>query len=115
MSMLGEACSMRKPLYIFDMGDGQIPWWRLPHAYRYKPLSHRLAMRWGPQRMRRDVGRMQDALVDNGSASWLTEEVVKTAAALPVAQQDSSTPVDDHTRRELARTAAAVRQLVIPH
>ena len=115
MSMLGEACSMRKPLYIFDMGDGQIPWWRLPHAYRYKPLSHRLAMRCGPQRMRRDVGRMQDALVDNGSASWLTEEVVKTAAALPVARQKSSTAVDDHTRRELARTAAAVRQLVIPH
>jgi hypothetical protein len=106
---------MRKPLYIFDMGDGQIPWWRLSHGYRYKPLSHRLAMRWGPQRMRRDVGRMQDALVDNGSASWLTEEVVKTAAALPVAQQNSSTAVDDHTRRELARTAAAVRQLVIPH
>jgi mitochondrial fission protein ELM1 len=115
MSMLGEACSMRKPLYIFDMGDGKIPWWRLPHAYRYKPLSHRLAMRWGPQRMRRDVGRMQDALVDNGSASWLTEEVVKTAAALPVARQNSSTAVDDHTPRELARTAAAVRQLVIPH
>jgi len=115
MSMLGEACSMGKPLFIFDMGDGQMPWWRLPHAYRYKPLSHRLAMRWGPQRMRRDVGRMQDALVDNGSASWLTEEVVKAAAALPVALGDSSAIVDDHTRRELERTAAAVRQLLIPH
>ena len=53
MSMLAEASSTNKPLLIFDMGDGDVTWWRLRHNYRYKPLSHRLAMRFGPRRMRR--------------------------------------------------------------
>jgi hypothetical protein len=114
MSMLGEAYAMQRPLYIFDMGDGHTPWWRLPHAYRYKPLSHRLAMRWGPQRMRRDVGRIQDALIHNGSASWLTEDAINTAGDRSGELKIPAAAADEQAQRELAQTAAAVRQLVIP-
>ena len=81
MSMLGEAAAMGRPLYIFDVGDGSLPWWRLAHSYRYKPLSHRLAMRLGPRRMRREIGNIQSELVDSGRASWLEQGAIATAAA----------------------------------
>ncbi|WP_167854976.1 mitochondrial fission ELM1 family protein [Mangrovimicrobium sediminis] len=80
MSMLGEATAMGRPVFIFDPGDGDTPWWRLRHNYRYKPLSHRLAMAWGPARMRRDVGNIQSALVADGRARWLREDLLEGAA-----------------------------------
>jgi hypothetical protein len=98
MSMLAEASSTNRPLLIFDMGDGDTPWWRLRHNYRYKPLSHRFAMRFGPARMRRDIARIQQSLIDIGRANWLGETL---PAPTPVAQD-----------RELAHTAARVRQLL---
>ena len=70
MSMLGEAAFVCKPLYIFDPGDSGC-WWRHLHAWRYKPLTHRLAMRFAPRRMRRDVGEIQRHLVASGRAVWL--------------------------------------------
>ena len=79
MSMLGEAADTGRPLHIFDPGDGQIPWWRLAHSYRYKPLSFHLAMCIGPARMRRDVGKIQDALVASDRASWLDEGTIASA------------------------------------
>jgi len=105
MSMLAEAQTRGRPVYIFDPGDGATPWWRLRHGWRYKPLSHRLAMRLGPRRMRRDIGCIQDALVASGSARWLDEE--SAAAPLPAAG-DAATGVCD---AELAASAAAVRSL----
>jgi hypothetical protein len=70
MSMLTEAAYTAKPLYIFDPGDaGQ--WWRYPHNYRFKPLSHHFAMRFAPRRMHRDVGNIQRQLVRDGRAVWL--------------------------------------------
>ena len=98
MSMLAEAASTDKPLHIFDIGDGDIAWWRLRHNYRYKPLSHHFAMRFGPRRMRRDIARIQQTLIDEGRANWLGEKV----SASP------STAV----RTELAKTADRVRQLL---
>lgn len=97
MSMLAETASRGKPLHIFDMGDGDTPWWQLRHNYRQKPLSHRLAMRFGPRRMRRDVGNIQQALVDGGLASWLGSTVT------PSSQVASS-------NGELAATAELIRQ-----
>jgi mitochondrial fission protein ELM1 len=117
MSMLGEAADTGKPLYIFDMGDGDAHWWMLPHNYRYKPLSHHVAMALGPRRMRRDVGRIQDGLVDSGRARWLTPDQV---AELGEGLRDSldaalSKPAEGGVaEEELARTAEAVRRLVIP-
>ena len=70
MSMLAEAVAMGKPVHLFAMDDpGR--WWRRIHNWRFKPLSHRLAMAIGPRRMRRDVARIQQDLVTRGLASWL--------------------------------------------
>jgi mitochondrial fission protein ELM1 len=114
MSMLGEAAAMGVPLFIFDVGDGEARWWSLAHSYRYKPLSHRLAMRFGPQRMRRDIGNIQSALVGSGRAAWLEPAMIPSAAAVLKAS-DAAIPAARGTADdELRRAAQAVRQLVIP-
>jgi len=80
MSMLTEACATRRPVYIFDMSDrvlesgGEQPsGWatRLGNALRYKAITHRLAQRFAPVRMRRDVGRLHRTLIETGRAVWL--------------------------------------------
>ena len=113
MSMLGEAAAMGRPLFIFDMGDDE-HWWRLAHSYRYKPMSHRFAMKFGPARMRRDIGRIQSALVEAGSATWLEPAVISTAAASLQAQDAGLSASCGTAGEELQRAAQAVRQLVIP-
>lgn len=117
MSMLGEAVDMGRPLYIFDVGDGARRWWTLPHNYRYKPLSHRLAMRIGPRRMRREIGNIQSALIDTGRAQWLAPKMLPEAAQ-NLKVQLSEVPAVPVTAGlisidELQRAAQAVRQLVI--
>jgi hypothetical protein len=97
MSMLAEAAATNKPIHIFDIGDGDKSWWRLPHNYRYKPLSHRFAMRFGPRRMRRDIARIQRALIEDARAAWLGETAPTPSRADPLS--------------ELAETADRVRQL----
>jgi mitochondrial fission protein ELM1 len=116
MSMLGEAADTGRPLFIFDVGDGEQPWWRLPHAWRYKPLSHRFAMRFGPRRMLRDIGRIQDALVDAGRARWLTKESLAGAAQIlrEAAQTTVACAGESVAKPELQRSAQAVRRLVTP-
>jgi mitochondrial fission protein ELM1 len=118
MSMLGEAVDTSRPLYVFDPGDGDVPWWRLPHAYRYKPLSHRLAMWLGPKRMRRDIGNIQSALVGSGRAQWLQPAIINVAAQTLVESVGSARSGDlreseSPAQQELERTATAVRQLLI--
>ena len=93
MSMLAEASAACKPLYIFDLSDNERSWWQYAHSFRFKPLSHRLAMTVGPRRMRRDVGRIQHALIANRQAVWLGK-------AFPVV--DNLLPPDD-TRRAAER------------
>ncbi len=106
MSMLGEAGATGKPLFIFNRADTDARWWRQAHNYGYKPLSHRLAMTLGPRRMRRDVGRIQDALVDTRQARWLTPESVLEAGGTAGTGGDSEA--------ELVRSADAVRRLLLP-
>lgn len=114
MSMLAEAHAQAVlralPLFIFDPGDGATPWPQLAHAWRYKPLSHRLAMRIAPARMRRDVGRIQSALVDSGAAQWLTPHsgLAQPSAAIGVKAPHA---VHSASTGELERSAAAVRAL----
>ena len=114
MSMLAEAAATGRPLFIFDMGDGDTPWWRLRHGWRYKPLSHRLAMRCGSLRMRRDVGNIQQALVASGRASWLDESSVAKAADR--LRRQSAAIADSAalaaSNEELRHSAAAVRRLL---
>jgi mitochondrial fission protein ELM1 len=102
MSMLAEATATGKPLHIFDMGDGVAPWWRCLHNYRYKPLSHHFGMRFGPTRMRRDIGKIQKALVDSGQAVWLGQ---------PCGERPASLSAPDE---ELELSAARVRTLLFP-
>ncbi|MCX2982427.1 nucleoside-diphosphate sugar epimerase [Halieaceae bacterium IMCC14734] len=101
MSMLAEAASCGKPLHIFDMEDAG-SWWRHGHQFRFKPLSHRLAMRWGPQRMRRDIGKIQQLLVASGAAHWLSDGAPSGSCVTPDAAA------------ELAATAERVQQLLKP-
>ena len=67
MSMLTEASYTGKPLHIFDPGDEGV-WWRHLHNYRFKPLSHHFAMHVAPERMHRDVGKIQRQLLLDGRA-----------------------------------------------
>ena len=118
MSMLGEAAAMGRPLFIFDLGDGDAAWWRLSHNFRYKPLTHRLAMRFGPRRMRRDIGNIQGAMVGGGRAAWLEPAIIAGAAA-DLAAIDFSVPAaravtPGEADVELKRAAQALRQLLIP-
>jgi len=73
MSMLTEACATRRPVYIFDMADkaGSTGLTMLRNALRYKAITHHLAQRFAPVRLRRDVGRLHQALLDTGRAVWL--------------------------------------------
>lgn len=82
MSMLAEAAFTGKPLYIYDPSDSG-PWWRYLHGYRFKPLSHRLAMRLAPRRMHRDVGNIQRRLVNDGRAVWLGQPFPEGRVLVP--------------------------------
>ncbi len=108
MSMLSEARAMGKALYIFDMGDGSKSWWKLSHNYRYKPLSHRLGMGLGSERMRRDVGKIQQALIDSGDAVWLDESSAEGELISSPGQSDAG------LNEELKVTTEAVRLLLLP-
>ena len=112
MSMLGEAAAMGRPLYIFDVGDGDTPWWQLLHNYRYKPLSHRFAMCWGPVRMRRDIGNIQQQMVSSGIASWLDSDGIAVASDKICAPYTDAAVTGSSAQEELRRTATAVRRLV---
>jgi len=84
MSMLAEAVATGKPVQVFPLGEGRFamgplvgqathPWWRSLRNWRFRALSHRLAMRLAPRRFRRDVRVMLDRLVAEGRVSWLGE------------------------------------------
>lgn len=114
MSMLGEAAAMQRPLLIFDVGDGDVCWWRLAHGWRYKPLSHRLAMRFGPPRMQRDIGRIQASLVESGAAQWLSTAAIENgmAAAGVLESAPAGASKMGPENEDLKRAAIAVRLLL---
>ena len=107
MSMLAEAAAMGRPLYLFDPGDPPGAWWLRARNFRHKPLSHRLAMRLAPVRMRRDVGRIQQALVESGRARWL-EQAPELIAQGEIWHQ----AVDMNADAELQQTAQRVRLMM---
>ena len=72
MSMVAEASFTGKPLYLFSLEDGA-DWWRRAYNYRFKALSHRLAMAIGPPRMRRNVDRILQHLLETHRVAWLGE------------------------------------------
>jgi len=99
MSMLGEASATGRPVLIADLtqpppGAPSRAWWRTRAGWRWKPLSYRLGTALGPRRMRRDLARIQQTLVEQGAAAWLGEPI-----------PDARTPP---TAADLARTIKRV-------
>ncbi|HHH40096.1 MAG TPA: nucleoside-diphosphate sugar epimerase [Sedimenticola sp.] len=101
ISMLTEACATGRPVQIFDPGYHPVPlhcrgsarapepvdrrpWWLRRASYRWKPITHRLAQRLGPARMRREVGVMHRHLIGEGRASWLGEEPAEASRPPPL-------------------------------
>lgn len=77
ISMLSEAASIGKPMWMFDPGVG-------PRSMRGRPMPageredrslasvfYRGMMRWGPRRLSRDITLVHRALEDAGVATWL--------------------------------------------
>lgn len=78
ISMLAEACATGKPVYIFAEGDAASPvgrrlysWGQRWRRWRYQVILNRLALRFGPARLRRDPGALHRLLVDSSRAAWL--------------------------------------------
>lgn len=90
MSMLSEACATRKPVYIFDLGEGpnamrplessasergkiKRSLWRSWDRDYLRSFLYRQMMRIGPQRLTRDIRIIHDILISSGRAVWLGE------------------------------------------
>ena len=112
--MLTEACTTRKPVYIFDSAraDKSVDsgeesqsarerlrqtWWVFARNFRYRVMVHRLAMWFGPRRMRREFSLFHEMLISTGRAVWFGQ-------TFPAGQ--TPPPLDD-----LPRAVARVRQL----
>jgi mitochondrial fission protein ELM1 len=76
ISMLTEACATGKPVYMFDAdrapgatagpGDGG-------GDFRLSGTLYRWLMRWGPNRLSRDLALVHQRLLERGHAVWLGE------------------------------------------
>ncbi len=95
VSMMAEACSTGRPVYLYDTGEGvnsmRFYWergekmpgrrgWRRFHRYTMKAFVYRQSMKWGPTRWTRDIRIVQRGLVDSGRAVWLGDGVPKAEA-----------------------------------
>jgi mitochondrial fission protein ELM1 len=100
MSMLAEACATRKPVYIFDlcerkgamcsqMAGAAMAAHHLRVRRRRLEWAHigaflyRLLMKFGPERLSRDIRIIHNYLIDSGRAVWLGERF-DPARPLPV-------------------------------
>jgi mitochondrial fission protein ELM1 len=103
MSMLTEACATRKPVHIFDLGEGR-------HAMRedgngatvdpgaaqgrrfepghFKAWSYRQMMRIGPQRLSRDIRIIHRELICSGRAVWLGDPFPANGPLPPIDSVD---------------------------
>lgn len=113
MSMLAEACSTGKPVFMFDLDTGpenhwpllepligkvqQRSWGRRLRRLKFQPLVYRIAMFTGPKRLTRDVRIIQRDLIAEGRTVWLGQ---------PFPEGARPEPLDD-----VGRAAQAVRAL----
>lgn len=111
MSMLTEACWTRKPVHIFDLGEGRNAMrpdvrraaeaadgrsWMLEPTH-VRAFLYRQLMRFGPERLSRDIRIIHQNLVDEGRAVWLGDPFPADTALPPM--------------RCLERAVGAVRRL----
>lgn len=84
MSMLTEACFTRKPVYIFDLGEGRNAMrsgisssdprpWREFEFSQLRGFLYSQLMRFGPIRLSRDIRIIHQDLVAAKRAAWLGE------------------------------------------
>jgi hypothetical protein len=97
MSMLTEACATRKPVHIFDLGEGTNAMRPAPQVEsnevgglavglgHLRASLYRLMMRIGPQRLSRDIRIIHRYLTDTGRAVWLGD---RFPAGLPLPTLD---------------------------
>ncbi len=81
VSMMTEACSTGRPVYLFDTGEGRTSMRGLPSPNgadrlrltrpHVKALVYRTTMKTGPRRLTRDIRIVQSLLVESGRAAWL--------------------------------------------
>ena len=113
MSMLAEACATRKPVYIFDLGEGEQSMRpeiadaaaaarlalsgrrRLERAH-VAAFLYRQMMKFGPERLSRDIRIIHRYLINSGRAVWLGDDF----------PQDRSLPTLDCLGRAVARVRA---------
>ncbi|MGI9284096.1 MAG: mitochondrial fission ELM1 family protein [Pseudomonadales bacterium] len=80
ISMLTEACATGKPVYMFDPGVGGQAMRRDTsevsgtNDFDLSTFFYRGLMRWGPQRLSRDITLVHDRLIASGNAVWLDQE-----------------------------------------
>ena len=104
ISMLTEACSTCKPVYIFAP-DEVVPgleggWQQRWERLRFDALLHRLGVRLGLRQLRRDIGQIHRLLIASKRAVWLGQ---------PFPPGPPLPPLED-----LARAAARVQALFAP-
>ena len=100
VSMLTEAISTERPVYLFDPAERDCWWMFRPHNWRHQVVSQRLSSWLVPRRMRRDVGKLQDSLVSAGRAAWLGKGWI-----------DPLKPSQERVNKDLEQSATRVRAL----
>jgi hypothetical protein len=102
MSMLSEACATEKPVYMFDLGEGEGSMragarigvdtpppsaarggWRWPAWVNVQAFLYRLMMRIGPKRLSRDITLVHRYLIEGGHAVWLGDAFPEVAPHAP--------------------------------
>lgn len=101
ISMLSEACTTRKPVYMLDPFSSRYPMrtpadTQLEQDHRPLGLFYSLLLRFGPRRLGRDIRLVHRKLLMENRAVWLGEEFPDRVPA----------PADD-----VPRALARVRQL----
>ena len=74
ISMLGEACATGKPVYMAELGGYGYPMrddHPLPVDFRFTALTYSWLMRFGPQRLSRDLRLVHKQLLAEGRVVWL--------------------------------------------
>ncbi|HVI92112.1 MAG TPA: ELM1/GtrOC1 family putative glycosyltransferase [Dongiaceae bacterium] len=105
MSMLAEACTLGKPVFIFDLGEGRfsmrpdagdIPaavphdgiWLRSFLRASLKNLKVRLIGKFLPRRLVRDTDPIRAYLVASGQAAWLSDTFIPGNVRSGIAPSD---------------------------
>jgi len=80
VSMLTEACATEKPVHIFDLEQVTRGWkdWSIA---RIQAIVYRLAMKFAPKRLTRDLSLVHRRLITDGRAVWLGQPFPPGAVA----------------------------------